>query len=574
MDKKRIIEILEEIAALLELKNENPFKIRAYRNGARALLNMEEDLSKVIREKRLTDFEGIGDHLAIKITTLAKKGRLPYYEQLKKSVPPALLKLIEVQGLGPKKVQILHKKLRIESVPALKKAAKEGKLAKLKGFGKKTEENILDALTHHETYQKRHLWWDAYELSLPLLAGLKKLPGVKEAEIAGSVRRGLETIGDLDFVVAATDPKRVMEWFTKNPMVAKVLAKGETKSSVRLEGGMSADLRVVSPSEFSFALLYFTGSKEHTVKMRERAQKRGWSLSEYGIESKKRLPKMPTSEEEIFKLFGLSYIPPELRENRGEFEAAAKRKIPRLIEESDLRGCFHNHTTASDGRNTLKEMIAEGEELKWEYIGISDHSKAAFQANGLSEERLLKQAEEIRKLNEEKKFRIHVFAGLECDILANGTLDCSDRTLKKLDFVIASIHSSFQLDEKKMTARLIKAIEHPSTTMVGHVTGRLLLKREPYAVNLSKVIDACIANRKIMELNANPSRLDMDWRFWHSASERGLLCSINPDAHATDQLLYVRAGVNSARKGWLEKNQVINTLSLKEMKKLLSKMHP
>jgi DNA polymerase (family X) len=571
VEKKEIAKILEEIATLLELKEENPFRIRAYRNGARAVLNMDEDLKKVVLEGRLTEFEGIGDHLAEKITTLVKTGHLPYYEKLKKSIPPGLLHLMQIQTLGPKKVKALYKKLKIKSVKDLKTAAQKGKIAKLKGFGAKGEQKILEALEHRETYQKRHLWWDAMAMAEPIVEGLKKIKGVKKVEVAGSLRRKLETVGDLDFLVATTDPKPVMAWFTSNSLATRVIAKGDTKASVQLKSGIMADLRIVPANQFAYALVYFTGSKEHNIKIRERSLKRGWSLSEYGFEPEKKNLKAPLAktEADIYKALGLQYIPPELREDRGEIEVAEKKKIPHLIEESDIRGTLHNHTTASDGKSTLKEMVAAAEKMGWEYIGISDHSKSSFQANGQSKEQLLKQVEEIRKLNGSHQTKIHIFSGLECDILADGTLDFPNSVLKKLDYVIASVHSSLQQDEKTMTKRIIRAIEHPLTTVLGHISGRLLLKREPYKVNIPKIIDACIANKKIIELNGNPMRLDMDWRFWRAAARKGLLCCINTDAHAADQHQFFRAGVNVARKGWLESKNVINTLPLKQLEKFL-----
>lgn len=581
VDKKEIAEIFEEIATLLELKQANPFRIRAYRNGARAILGLDEDLETVIREKRLTELEGIGDDLADKITTLAAKGRLPFYEKLKKSIPSGLLEMMQVHGLGSKKIKLLYSKLKIKSVAALKKACKEGKLAKLRGFGPKTEQNILNSLAHQETYQKRHLWWDAMQKANALLEALRKLQGIKKAEIGGSLRRRLETIGDMDFLVAAADPKPIMHWFTSQPFVSRVIAKGDTKSSVKLQNGMQADLRIVPEKQFGFALAYLTGSKEHNIKMRERAIKRGLTLSEYGLDvenSKRKGPfansKKIVTETEIFKALGLSYIPPELREDKGEFAAAEKNTLPTLVEESEIRGTFHNHTTASDGRNTLKEMVAAAQKLGWEYIGISDHSKSSFQANGQTERQLLEQLETIQKLNASKKFRPYVFAGVECDILANGTLDFPDHVLKKLDYVVVSIHNALQQDEKTMTKRMIRAIENPYSTMVGHVTGRLLLKREPYKINVAKVIDACIANGKIMEINANPMRLDMDWRFWHAARDKGLQCCINTDAHSVDHLQFFRAGINVARKGWLESKDILNTHTLKQVQMKLKKMHP
>lgn len=576
LNKSEIAEILEKIALLLELKAANPFRVRAYRNAAHALLNLDEDLSKIIQQNRLTELEGIGEDLAEKITLLALKGHLPFYEKLKRSIPAGLLELMRVQGLGPKKVKILYEKRKITSLAALKKACLENKIAPLKGFGQKTQQNILDALAHLEKYQKRHLFWEAMQHAQPIVESLKKRKGVAKVEIAGSLRRRCETIGDIDFLVAAIEPKSIMRWFTSQPFVARILARGETKSSVILKAGIQADLRVVSEKQFAFALCYFTGSKEHNIKLRERSKKQGWTLSEWGLvaeKGKKSFPfpktKGPITEEAIYKALDLSYIPPELRENRGEFTAALKNRLPHLVEEEDIRGTFHVHTTASDGRNTLLEMLAAAEKRGWEYLGISDHSRSSFQANGLAEDALAAQIELIHKINASKKHRTYLFSGCECDILPNGTLDFSTNILKNLDYVIVSVHSALQQDEKTMTKRLIRAIEHPCATMLGHLTGRLLLKREGYAVNIPKVIDACIANNKIIEINANPQRLDMDWRLWHAASEKGLLCCINTDAHSTGNLDFITCGVNCARKGWLEKKQILNTRSLKEVKKYL-----
>ncbi len=578
LGKKEIAQVFEQIAVLLELQAANPFRIRAYRNGARALLNTDEDLETLVKEKRLSDLEGIGEDLADKITTLYKTGRLPFYEKLKKSTPPGVLELLKVQGLGGKKIKVLAKKLKIRSIDDLKKACLDGKVAKLPRFGEKTQANILESLGHLETYQRRHLWWEAMEIAEPMMASLSKLKAVKQLEIGGSLRRKLETIGDLDFLVGSSNPSSVIHWFTTQPFVARVLAKGKTKASVKLKCGMQSDLRIVPPSQFEFALNYITGSKEHNIKLRDLALAKGLTLSEYGLESVNPRKKGPfagrriDSEEEIYKALGLSFIPPELREDRGEFEAAKKGKLPKLVENKDIRGTFHNHTTASDGKNTLKEMIAAAENLGWEYIGISDHSKSSFQANGQTEEQVLKQLQEIRKINASKKYKTYIFAGVECDILPSGKLDFSNELLSKLDYVVVSVHSVLNQDEKTMTKRIIRAIENPYSTMVGHVTGRLLLRREGYSVNVAKVIDACIANGKIMELNANPQRLDMDWRYWHAASSRGLMCCINTDAHSVETLQFYRAGVNAARKGWLEKRHILNTRPLKDVQKYLKEI--
>jgi DNA polymerase (family 10) len=410
----------------------------------------------------------------------------------------------------------------------------------------------------------------------PILAGLRALPQVQRAESAGSLRRGLETVGDLDFIVAACEVGPVVAWFVAQPGVQEVTAQGETKASVRFASGLQADLRIVPAEQFAFALHHFTGSKDHNVQMRQRALTRGLSLSEWGLvpaagegTAKEKADKGESikakSEAELFAALGLKFIPPELREGLGEIEAAERGELPRLIAPADLRGAFHNHTTASDGRNTLAEMVAAAEALGWEYYGVADHSKASFQANGLSPERLLAQVAEIRALNASHRFKTHVFAGTECDILADGRLDFDDSTLAQLDYVVVSVHNAFAQDEATMTRRIVRALEQPRVTMLGHLTGRLLLRREGYPVDVGRVIDAALANRVAIELNANPSRLDLDWRHWRKAAERGVLCVINPDAHDTAGLAFVSEGVAAARKGWLTKEQVLNTRTLAEV---------
>lgn len=573
MDKHEVAAILDEIGVLLTLQGENPFRIRAYHNAARAIEALGEDLETLVREERLSDVPGIGERIAKKVETLMRTGKLPYYNKLKRSIPPTLLELLKLPGLGGKKVKLLYSKLKIRTMADLLKACKAGKVAKLAGFGKKTQDNILNGIGRIKTYGRRLLWWNAEAIALPILEEIRALKYVERAEVAGSLRRALETVGDLDFLIATNHPKEVMRACTQGPWVSKVLAQGPSKSSVRLKQGMQADFRVIDKGQYAFALMYFTGSKEHNIKMRQRANHMGWSLSEYGLDPLKgsRAPKRARSEAETFRLLKLPYIPPEIREDAGEIEAAEKNRLPKLIEEKDLRGALHCHTTESDGHNTLEEMVRAAEELGWEYIGIGDHSRSSFQANGMDEKRLFAQVKTIDALNRSKKFSTFVFAGLECDILTNGKLDFPDSVLKELDYVVASVHRSFNLSEMAMTQRIIKAIENPYVTILGHVTGRLLLKRDPYAVNLSKVIDACIANGTIMELNAHPMRLDMDWRLWHRAKDKGLKCCINPDAHSTNDLVYVRAGVNIARKGWLEKRDVVNALPLAKMQALLRK---
>ena len=572
MDKKDIIDVLERIGTMLEIKGENPFKVRAYFSGARTLQTMEEDLGEVIRSGKLGEIPGIGKALTEKVETLFNTGQLEFYEKLVASVPDGLMDLLEVPGLGGKKIKALHEQLAVDSIESLTQACKEGKVAELKGFGEKTQEKILSGIKNREAYAARHLWWDARAVVDRILPSLKELPEVEKVEAAGSFRRGMETVGDLDFIVASGNPAPIMEWFTSMDGVAEVTAHGDTKSSIRLEGGMQADLRVVPPEQFYFALHHFTGSKDHNVRMRQKALSLGLSLSEWGLRpeeekdsTRKAGPIEAHAEEDVFRALGLSYVPPALREGMGEVEAAERGELPELIKYTDLRGCFHNHTTASDGRNSLEEMAAEADRRGWDYLGIADHSKSSFQANGLNEERLLKQVQAIHEFNASGRYRARLFAGSEVDILSEGRLDFEDEVLEKLDYVVASVHNGLSQDEETMTHRLIRAIEHPQVTMLGHLSGRLLLRREASRLNVQKVIDAALANGKMLELNANPMRLDMDWRHWRKAAERGLLCCINPDAHALHHFDYQLAGVYAARKGWLQAEHIFNTRTLGEV---------
>ena len=576
MDKKDIIEVLERIGTMMEIKGENPFKIRAYSAGARTLQTMEEDLGEVIEGGRLGDIPGIGKALTEKIETLYATGELEFYDKLVASVPSGLMDLLDIPGLGGKKIKVLHEQLNVDSIESLTEVCQAGKVAELKGFGEKTQEKILSGIKNREAYAARHLWWDARAVVERILPGLQGLPEVERVEAAGSFRRGMETVGDLDFLVASSDPAPIMDWFTSMEGIAEVTAHGDTKSSIRLEGGMQADIRVVPTEQFYFALHHFTGSKDHNVRMRQKALSLGLSLSEWGLRpekekdsSRKAGPVEANSEEDIFKALGLQYVPPSLREGMGEVEAAERNELPELLEFSDLKGCFHNHTTASDGRNSLEEVAEEADRRGWEYLGIADHSKASFQANGLDEGRLLKQVQAIKAINESRKYRVHLFSGSEVDILSGGRLDFEDADLEPLDYVVASVHSGLTQDEETMTTRIIKVLEHPQVTMLGHMSGRLLLRREASAMNIQKIIDAALANGKIIELNANPMRLDMDWRHWRRAAEKGLLCCINPDAHALHHYDYQEAGVLAARKGWLTAKEVFNTRTLTEVKDYL-----
>lgn len=573
MEKNDIAGVLDEIATFMELTGENPFKIRAYSAGARILENLTEDLGGLIDSGKLADIPGLGEALVDKITTLRRDGVLPFHQKLKSSIPAGLLEVMQIPGLGPKKVRALWTQLAVEDLAKLKEVCESGAVAELKGFGAKTQEKILEGIKNRIAYGKRHRWYEAAAIAEPILAGLRVLPQVSLAESAGSLRRARETVGDLDFLVASSEPKPIMDWFVAYPGVKEVTAHGETKSSVRFENGLQADLRVVPAEQFYFALHHFTGSKEHNVAMRHRALGRGLSMSEWGFKSVDEKTPAPgaTSEEEVFRALGLPWIPPELREGNGEIDAAEAGKLPKLVQFADLRGVFHNHTTESDGDHTLDQMAAAAEAHGWEYLGISDHSKSSFQAGGLDEARLAKQLEDIAKLNASKKYRVRVLAGSEVDILKDGTLDFTDDVLGRLDFVVASVHNLFTLDREAQTARIIKAIENEHVDMVGHLTGRLLNKREPYEVDIAKVIDAAAANDTIIELNANPWRLDLDWRWWRRAAEKGVLCSINPDAHDTEQLAFAAHGVRIARKGWLTPEQVLNTRPLPEVLRWLGR---
>ncbi len=570
-------EVLEQIAQLLELKGENPFKIRAYTNAARALDSLSEPIEKLVAEERLGTIEGVGKAITEKVTELVTTGRLSYYEELKASFPEGIFELFELQGLGAKKIKALHDQLGVDSLADLENVCQEGKVAGLAGFGMKTQGNIVKAIADHRKHAGRFRINVVAELAEELLSDLRAHEAVGQLESAGSFRRRKETIGDLDLLVSSTQPEEVSEFFILHPLVQEVIVHGPTKSSVRLKDGPQCDLRVVKPEEFPFALVYFTGSKEHNIRLRSRALDQGWSLNEYRFSPSKEVSEITVppiqTEQELYKALGLDFIPPELREDRGEIAAAEAGVLPTLIEWSNLRGTFHCHTTASDGKNSLIEMARGAMDLGLEYLGIADHSKSSYQAHGLSAAQLAEQIAEIQELNETDEFReagFRLFAGIECDILKDGELDFPDEVLDSLDYVVASVHSSFTMGEAEMTARIIKAINNPHVTMLGHLTGRLLLSREPYAVNIPAVIEAAAATGTIIEINASPWRLDMDWRWWPLAKEKGVKCAINPDAHTTHGLQDLIYGIGIARKGWLTKADVVNCLPLGKIEAVLN----
>ncbi|HKM57685.1 MAG TPA: DNA polymerase/3'-5' exonuclease PolX [Chthoniobacterales bacterium] len=574
--KEQTIDLLETIARLLELKGENPFKIRAYTNAARALETFSANFQATVAEGKIGDLDGIGDAIAKKIFEYVQTGKLDYFEKLQAEFPETIFELFEITGLGGKKVKALYEQLGIKNIEELEGAAKDGRISELPGFGAKTATNLLQAIEQRRKHSGRFLLSDAKIWSDDLLEHFQGHPDVSQIASGGSFRRGRETIGDLDVLIATKEPRRIIEHFLSHPAIERVLAQGDTKASVLLECGIQADLRVVANHEFPFALCYFTGSKEHNVALRGRALQNGWTLNEYRLgpdpgskKSAKPIPEIRT-ETELYQALGLSFIAPELRENHGEIEGAEKGDLPKLIEIQNLRGTFHNHTSESDGHNTLEEMAQGARDLGLQYLGIADHSKSSFQAHGLDEKRLLAQVEQIRELNKTHDAGFRIFSGVECDILRDGRLDFPDEILAQLDYVVASVHASFTLSEKEMTKRIIRAIENRYVTILGHPTGRLLLAREPYQVDLIEVIKAAAATGTFIELNANPRRLDLDWRYWKFAKEHGVSCSINPDAHTVRGLQDLWFGILIARKGWLTREDVVNCLPLTQIQKRLT----
>lgn len=563
MTAEDLATVLKNIATLLELQDENPFKVRAYRTGAEVVESFPGDIIARARDNDLAGIKGIGDALRDKLHELVTTGRLEFYEKLKAQFPGTILELFDISGLGPKKIAALYKELQVASIADLKRACEDGTAAKLSGFGEKTVVKLLEAIAFREQHASEFRAGDVAVVVERVLAELREHPNVSRVEVCGSYRRGKEVCRDLDFLVATKKPLEVIEAFVALPMFNRVIAKGDTKASVNTESGLQCDLRAVSNEQYPFALAYFTGSKEHNVALRQRCLDRGWSLNEYGITVSEGAAPVPEiyEEKDLHRALGLDYIEPELRENHGEIEAAESGHLPELVQLSNLRGTFHNHTTASDGNATLEEMAAAAQELGLQYLGIADHSKSSFQANGLHADRLLKQVAAIRALNETfDGFKL--FAGSEVDIHKDGTLDFDDEVLAQLDYVVASVHNVFTLSEADMTKRIIRAIENPYVSMLGHLTGRLLLQRPSYAVNVPAIIDAAAETGTIIELNASPWRLDMDWRWWKLAQEKGVKTSINPDAHSTQGLQDLFFGIRSARKGWLRKDTVINTQPL------------
>ncbi len=568
MEKQGTAKILEEIGILLELKGESTFKSRAYYSAARTVELMGEDqLHRLVHEDKLKDVRGIGKALNEKLKELVLTGSLPYYEELKASLPEGLLEILRVPGLGPRKVRALYEMLDITSLAELEYACRENRLINLKGFGSKTQENILEGLEFLRRYEGQFFYGEARQIAGDLMERVKEFSALGEVRLAGSIRRCREIVKDIDIVASTDEPGRLTRFFSELPLVSGIIALGETKASVQLEDGINADLRVVKKEQFPFALHHFTGSREHNTALRHRAKTMGLKINEYGIFRNGNLLAC-RNETELFSALKLPFIQPELRENHGEIEAAEEGSLPTLLEEHDVKGIFHVHTDYSDGINTLEEVIRYCREVGYEYVGITDHSQSAFYAGGLKEDDLDRQKEEIDALRE-KYPDIGIFHGVESDIRLDGTLDYNEAVLEKLDFVIASVHSGLKMDREKMTERLQRALACPGVTMLGHPTNRLLLGRDSSSFNLEKIFQAALDNDVILELNASPARLDLDWRYLKKVKEMGLRLSINPDAHRLESFRDTNLGVAMARKGWLGKKDVFNTRTRWEVDKYL-----
>jgi len=579
MTNADLARILDQLAALSELNGDNPFRVRAYRNAARTVLDLEEQIPELIeREADLTEIQGIGKEIAEKLRTITESGALPQLEALKKEVPVGLIAVTEVQGVGPKRARALWRELDVTDIDGLERAAKAGKVAEVEGFGEKSQEKILRGIEAYRRRSGRMRLGDADALVEPLLRRLREVDGVRRAEVAGSYRRRRETIGDVDLLVVAKDGKAVSEELTGMADVEEVLGSGETRTSVRLEGGLQVDLRVVPEESFGAAWLYFTGSKEHNVELRQIAVDRGWHLSEYGLfeggepgrERSGGTRLAGASEEDVYAAFGLDWIPPELREHRGELDAAREHRLPALVSGDAIRGDLHLHSTWSDGKNSVREMMEACEKRGYEYMAITDHSKALRMTGGLDAEKLGRQWEELDDITADRN-GIALLRGMEVDILRDGSLDLEEEWLAKLDIVIVSVHSLFGLGESEQTERMVKAVSHPQVNVLAHPTGRLLGEREPYAVDLDAVFDACADNGVAVELNASPERLDLNDVHALAARHKGLSLVIDTDAHSTRHLAFMHFGVEQARRAWVTSEAVVNTGSLADVKRFLAK---
>ncbi len=571
MENQKVARIFEEIADLLEIKGENPFRIRAYRKAALNIDTLTEDITKLIEEKRLEKIPGIGKDLARKIEEIVRTGTLEQLEKLRKEIPTSLIEFLSIPGLGPRTAKIIYDNLKIKSIDELERMAKEHKLQELPGIREKTEENIIKGIETLRAGRERRRLDQAISITRSFINELKNIPGVERISEAGSVRRRKETIKDIDILITSSNPSYVMDRFVSNPMVREIISKGETRSSIRTKELMQVDLRIVEPDSFGSALAYFTGSKEHNIRLRDLAKGRGLKLNEYGIFKEKTGEKIGGREEEdIYSILGLQYVPPELREDRGEVEVAKEGRIPKLIELKEIKGDFHIHSKWSDGGNSIEEIVKYAIGKGYEFVAITDHSKSLGVAKGLNEEKLKAQREEIEKLRE-KYPQIEILHGIEVDIKSDGTLDFNDEILSSLDIVIAAIHSGFKQDKETITKRLISAMENPYVHIVAHPSGRLIGERDPYNVDMEKVLEYAKNTGTILEINAYPQRLDLRDIYCKRAKELGVKIAIGTDAHWISQLEYMEFGVWVATRWLLENENVLNTYSWEYIKKILKK---
>ena len=571
MDKNQVANLLDEIASLLELKEgSNPFEVRAYQNASRAVNGLDGDIEQLTREGKLKGVPGLGSTIIKRIEEVVDTGHIALYDELVETTPPVKLEMMRIPGVGPKKINAIYNQLHVTSIPDLVQACEENKVAALPGFGKKTQDKIVQGIAFLAQHAGRFLYPVAEEEASHIYAVLKELPEIVRLQVAGSLRRRRETIGDIDLVASVADSasedarSKIMDVFTSQPSVQAITGKGETKSSVVLNSGINMDLRVVNDSQFPYTLHHFTGSKEHHIPLRRRALSMNMTINDYGLFKGKEphLELVPCKDEtDIYAALGMAYVEPELREDMGEIEAAVNGTLPVLVQQSDLRGVLHVHSTWSDGQNTIREMAEACIARGLTYLGLTDHSKTAAYAGGLNEEALKRQHEEIDQLNNEFVGRLRILKGIECDILRDGSMDFADDVLATLDFVVASIHSLFNLSPEEQTQRMLRAISNPYVDIIGHPTGRILLGREGYTLDIVAVIDAAAEHGVCIEINAHPSRLDLDWRYLHRARDKGIKIPIDPDAHIISGLDDMRFGIGIARKGWLRASDVLNTLT-------------
>jgi len=572
MHKKDVADALEEIAVLLELTGANPFKSRSYASAARTLERVTGDLETLVETGELKKVKGIGQSIFEKIAELVETGRCAYIDELRTKVPQGLLDMLGIPGFGPKRARLVHQKLGIAGIDELEAACEQGRLADLEGFGKRMEEKILEGIAFLKRHRGRVLYADALPQARALLEVVQACPQTVTACIAGSIRRGKETVKDVDIIAAVTDSGPVMDAFVGADGVETIVAKGDTKSSVVLRSGLAADLRAVREDEFPYALNHFTGSADHNVAMRGRAQQKfGVKINEYGLfKGAKRI--RVADERELYAKLELDYIEPELRENTGEIEAAESGALPKLVSAEDMEGLLHVHTTASDGADSLERMAKAARDAGYRYLGVNDHSKTAAYAGGLSEDELLEQGRRIDALN--KKFEdFRVLKSVECDILTDGSLDYPPRVLETLDYVIVSVHSNFNLPRERMTKRIVKALKSPYTSILGHPSGALLLARKPYELDMEEIIRVAAELGVALELNAAPERLDIDWVQCKAAKLAGVKVAIGVDAHSVEALGDMAYGINIARKGWLEADDVLNTLTAEDFLNFFHSKH-